>query len=150
LNSADLHIRKALVSDAPALKICIEAAYKAYFDRISDLPPVSDGITGDITDNQVWLGIEGDTIIAGHILVTSPDHLKVANLAVHPDHGGKGVGHKLMQHSENEARRQGYDEMRLNTHIAMPENVQLYKYWGWQVTARNENTVSMKKTLDSL
>ena len=138
------------MSDAPALKACIKAAYQIYAGHISDLPSLTDGLTEDIANNQVWLGIEHGNVIAGLVLIASTDHLKVANLAVHPGHGGKGIGRKLMQHSENEARRQGYDEMRLNTHVAMPRNIQLYQYWGWQETARSENTVSMKKTLDNL
>jgi len=149
LKPAAPNIRRALPADVPALKSCMDAAYAKYTSRISDLPSVSEGIEEDIQNHQVWVVIEDNNLIAGLILVAGEEYIKVVNLAVHSDHGGKGIGHKLMQHSENEARRQDYNEMRLNTHIAMPENVELYKYWGWQETARNENTVSMKKLLDT-
>ena len=76
--------------------------------------------------------------------------MKLANLAVHPNHGGKGIGRKLTELSELEAKRQGYDEMRLNTHIAMPENVQLYEHLGWEEVSRSSNTVSMRKLLQNV
>ena len=74
--------------------------------------------------------------------------MKLANVAVHPDHGGKGLGRKLMALSEGEARKQGYCEMRLNTHVEMPKNARFYVRLGWEETARTGNTVSMRKLLD--
>jgi GNAT superfamily N-acetyltransferase len=73
--------------------------------------------------------------------------MKLANLAVHPDHVGKGLGRKLIELSECEAKRQGFCEMRLNTHVDMPENIRLYQYLGWAEVSRSGNTVSMEKYL---
>lgn len=142
-----MRIRKAVLVDASALALCIDAAYSKYRDRISDLPPVSDGIAEEISSNQVWVGVEDDEITAGLFLVALDGYLKLANLAVHPSHSGKGIGRKLIELSESEAKAQGYDEIRLNTHIDMQENVQLYRYLGWEEFARSGNTVSMRKNL---
>ncbi len=73
--------------------------------------------------------------------------MKLANLAVHPDHSGKGLGRKLIELAAREAKRQGYTELRLNTHVDMPNNVRLYEHLGWIEISRNTNTVSMKKSL---
>ena len=111
------------------------------------MPSVSDGCAEDITSNQVWVAVQGDKIIAGLFLVPQDGFMKLANLAVHPSHGSKGIGRKLIELSENEAKRQGFDEMRLNTHVDMPENIQLYQHFGCAEASRRENTVSMKKRL---
>jgi GNAT superfamily N-acetyltransferase len=150
LKSDSLHIRKALLVDAEALASCIDAAYAKYANRISDMPSVSDGIAEEINDNQVWVVVENGEIIAGLFLVPRDGFMKLANLAVHPNHDGKGIGRKLTELSEREAERQGYNEMRLNTHIAMPENVQLYKHLGWEEVSRSKNTVSMRKLLQNV
>ena len=147
LKSENPHIRAASLADAEALASCIDAAYAKYAIRISDMPPVSDGIAEEITNNQVWVVVEDGEIIAGLFLVPKDGFMKLANLAVHPNHGGKGIGRKLIKLSESEARRQRYDEMRLNTHVDMPENVQLYQHLGWIEISRRENTVSMTKRL---
>lgn len=82
---------------------CIDAAYAKYVERISDLPDVSDGCAQDIADNQVWVAAQSDEIIAGLVLVAGDGFMKLANVAVHPDHGGKGLGRKLTELSEYES-----------------------------------------------
>lgn len=147
MSEQDWHIRKAVSSDAEALATCIRAAYAPYADRISDLPDVADGLDDAILDNQVWVAVESGVVIAGLVLVAGDGAMKLANVAVHPDHGGKGLGRTLIDLAEREARRQGFGEMRLNTHVAMPENVRLYAHLGWEEVAREGNTVSMRKAL---
>ncbi|MDF1671795.1 MAG: GNAT family N-acetyltransferase [Roseovarius sp.] len=147
MKSKNVQLRKATLEDAGALVQCIDSAYAKYPNRIPDMPLVSSGIAEEITQNQVWVAVEEGEIVAGLFLVPKDGFMKLANLAVHPNHGGKGIGRKLTELSESEARRQGYNEMRLNTHVAMPENVQLYEHLGWEVAARNNNTVSMRKCL---
>ncbi len=140
-------IRPAQATDANALAACIDAAYAQYAERISDMPSVSDGCAEDIAKNQVWVAVQDDQIVAGLVLVAGKGFIKLANLAVHPDHGGKGLGRKLIELAEREAKRQGFGEMRLNTHVDMPLNVQLYQHMGWTEESRSDSTVSMKKYL---
>ncbi|NKB58958.1 MAG: GNAT family N-acetyltransferase [Alphaproteobacteria bacterium] len=142
-----LRIRKAQLTDADALASCIDAAYAQYAERISDMPPVSEGCAEEIAENLVWVAVEGNEIIGGLFLVSRDGFMKLANLAVHPDHSGKGLGGKLIALSEKAAKKRGYSEMRLNTHVAMPENVQFYSHLGWEELSREGNTVSMRKIL---
>jgi N-acetylglutamate synthase-like GNAT family acetyltransferase len=111
----DFQIRPATSPDAATLAACIDVAYAKYTKRISDGPAFSDGIADDIADNQVWIAEQDNEIIAGLVLVPQDRFVKLANLAVHPNHSGKGVGRKLIELSEREAKRHGFDELRLNT-----------------------------------
>ncbi len=52
-----------------------------------------------------------------------------------------------MMLAEQEAARRGFAEMRLNTHVGMPENIQLYARNGRSEVSRKGNTVTMKKAL---
>lgn len=145
LKTNDWRIRRALLADADALASCIDAAYARYAKSIPDLPPVSDGCREEIAKNQVWVAVESDEIIGGLFLVAQDGAMKLANVAVHPDHGGKGLGREFMTLAESETKKQGYDELRLNTHTAMPENVRLYTHLEWEEVSRDGNTVSMRK-----
>ena len=142
-------IRQANATDTEALIACIDAAYAKYDDRIFDLPAVSAGIPGEIDQGQVWVITENGKVIAGLFLSAQKGFLKLANLAVHPDHAGKGLGRALMDHADHEAKRQGFGEMRLSTHVGMPENVDMYQYLGWQEYERSGNRVSMRKPLQT-
>lgn len=147
MGSSNNGIRKARLQDAGALAACIDAAYAKYDRRISDLPPVSEGIAEDIANNQVWVAVDNGEVVAGLVLVPQDRFMTLANVAVHPRHAGKGIGRSLMKLSESEARRQGYVEMRLNTHAAMPENVRLYEALGWEEVSRSGTAVSMRKAV---
>ncbi len=140
-------IRPARPTDAGALAACIDAAYARYAGQIADLPPVSEGCAEDIAVNQVWIAVQDGTVVAGLILVAGDAFMKLANLAVHPDHAGRGLGSRLVRLAESEAGRQGFREMRLNTHAGMPGNIRLYRHLGWAEVSRSGNTVSMKKDL---
>ncbi|MEP1699207.1 MAG: GNAT family N-acetyltransferase [Paracoccaceae bacterium] len=113
------------------------------------MPAVSDGCAEDIVTNQVWVAVNGDEVVAGLVLIARDGFMKLANLAVHPDHAGKGLGRELITLAERETKRQGYVEMRLNTHVDMPENVRLYQRLGWAEVSRSGSTVSMAKHLPS-
>ncbi|MCJ8309177.1 MAG: GNAT family N-acetyltransferase [Rhizobiaceae bacterium] len=144
-----ISLRKATLQDVPDIVACIDAAYARYRDKIADLPPVSDGVEEDIRDNQVWV-IETDGDLAGVLVLVAAsgaDFIKLANVAVHPDHGGKGLGRALIDHAIATCKDQGFDEIRLNTHAAMTDNIGLYQHLGWHEIGRSETTVSMSRKI---
>lgn len=140
-------IRSAEMEDAVALAGCIDAAYAGYRLRIKDLPDVSEGVADEIRDNLVWVAELDHRIVGGLILMLKDDHALLANLAVHPDAGGMGIGRGLIEHAQNECRKQKKAELRLSTHVAMPDNVSLYRHLGWEETGRSGNKVHMTKRL---
>jgi len=139
-------IRAAGPDDATALKRCIQAAYAVYDGRIDDLPDVAGGIAEDIRDRSVWVAVQGGRILGGGILVMG-EAAHLTNVAVHPDAGGKGIGRALIDRIEAVARQAGYSELRLATHVRIPENVVLYERLGWRQTAREGNKILMAKPL---
>lgn len=144
---ADWQLRRAEVDDATALAGCIEAAYSAYSSRIPDLPAVTEGIADDIANHRVWVAERGRKIVGGIILIPKDDYLLLANVAVHPASSGLGLGRALMERAEAECLELGKSELRLSTHVRMPENVRLYAHLGWEETSWVGNKVLMKKVL---
>ena len=143
----DCTVRRAEFSDADGLARCIEAAYAVYAARIDDLPPVSEGCAEEIAAHLVWVAESGGTIVAGLVLVPGDGFMLLANVAVHPDQRGTGLGRRLLELAESEAAARGYAELRLTTHAAMPETIGLYARNGWEETGREGNKVMMRKTL---
>ncbi|WP_338550922.1 hypothetical protein [Roseovarius phycicola] len=87
----NLIIRNARLADAEAIVLCIDAAYSKYASQVPGLPNVSEGVAHEITHNQVWVAVQQGEIIAGLFLVSEDGFMKLANVAVHPMHGSKGV-----------------------------------------------------------
>ena len=140
-------IRPARAADARPLAACIDAAYDRYRAAIPDLPPVSLGIETEIATSSVWVAEVDGQIVAGLVMVLGETYVKLANVAVHPDFGGRGLGRNLITLCETEARRRGVAEVRLNTHVEMAENIAFYTRLGWQEVERRGNTVMMVKTV---
>jgi len=140
-------LRRAAPGDAGALAACIDAAYAGYREAGIDLPPVSEGVADDIRDHLVWVAVHDNQIVGGLVLVIREDVALIANVAVHPDATGTGLGRALMQQAETEARKRGLPRMTLTTHADMPGNVRLYEHLGWRETSRDGTKVRMEKAI---
>ena len=143
----DVTIRRAEAGDADRMGRCLDAAYAQYAARIEDLPAMSEGCAEEIAANLVWVAEAGGAVVGALVLAPREDFMLLANVAVHPDGRGTGLGRRLLTLAESEAAERGYAEMRLNTHAEMPETIGLYARNGWVETGRSGNTVSMKKLL---
>lgn len=142
-----LEIRRAVEDDAPAVSECIEAAYSKYAARIKDLPAVSEGIAHEIAEHLVFILEHGHSIVGTVVIICKEEYALLANIAVDPEYAGKGFGRRLMVKAESECRGLGLPEMRLTTHVDMPENIQFYKGLGWRETGRTGSKVHMAKLL---
>lgn len=142
-----LEMRRAVEDDAPAISECIEAAYSKYASRIEDLPAVSEGIADEIAEHLVFVLEHGHSIVGAVVIIRKEEYALLANIAVGPEHAGKGFGRRLMVEAESECRRLGLPEMRLTTHVEMTENIQFYRNLGWRETGRTGSKMHMAKLL---
>lgn len=140
-------IRPARNDDAEALAVCIDAAYAHYAGHITDLPAISEDCAGQIVRFQVWVAEAGSGIAAALILSPESGVMTIVNVAVHSEHKGNGLGRALMKHADTQAVQQGCHEMRLATHVDMPENVSFYVRLGWIEQGRSGNKVHMSKAI---
>ena len=140
-------IRRANAEDADGLTECVEAAYSIYADRITDLPAVSDGVSDAIRDHRVWVVEKEHQIVGGMILVPHDEFLMLENIAVRPEAAGSGIGRELIARAEQDCVDLDLREIRLSTHVDMPENVAIYARLGWKETGRSNNKVHMSKSL---
>jgi len=89
-----------------------------------------------VADEQVWVMEDAGRIIGILVLEEDSDGLLLDNIAVLPECQGKGHGRLLIEFAEAEARRRGYRQIRLYTHVMMTENIALYRRIGYVETHR--------------
>lgn len=140
-------IVRARPEDADALVAVIDAAYAPFRSRLPDLPDVSGGIPDDIRTRTVWVARIDVRAVGILVLAVADGTAHLANIAVHPDVAGKGVGKALIETAEGFARGEGVARIDLATHVGMPVNVALYGHLGWYETGRDGNKVYMSKAL---
>jgi GNAT superfamily N-acetyltransferase len=131
---------------------CVAAAYRHYVDRIGMPPgPMTEDYEEVIRDFQVTVAENGDHIVAVLVLALADEGFLLENVAVVPEHHGRGLGRRLMELAELEARRQGFDSIYLYTHELMTENQEIYRHRGYIEYARRTESglhrVYMRKQL---
>ena len=142
-------IRVAVLEDANGLQKCMSSAYASYQERMDGerLPPMDIDYRSEIRDFPSWVAEFEGRVVGGLIMMFETGHASIANIAVEPDFQGQGLGGGLMRCAEFEAKKGGYSELRLATHILLTENVALYQHLGWTEYDRDETRVYMKKAI---
>lgn len=133
-------LRPAQAADRASIETLVNAAYAPYVVRLGKPPgPMVDDYLARIEAGQAQVLETGRGAIAGLlVLIPAPDHLLIDNIAVDPSFQGRGFGNLLLEAAEAEARRLGFRELRLYTHVLMTENQSLYATHGWEETGRGE------------
>ena len=90
--------------------------------------------------------------VTGLISLTAKDGiLLIENVAVHPAQQGSGLGRRLMEFAEEQARQRRIKRLALYTNEIMTENLAIYAHLGYRETARRTDhgyrRVYMEKVL---
>jgi GNAT superfamily N-acetyltransferase len=134
-------IRRAVAADVPAIERIVHDAYVKYVARIGKPPgPMLDDYAARVAAGEVSVCAEDGDLAGILVLEPAADHLLLDNIAVAPGWQGRGVGRLLLDFADAEARRAGYTELRLYTHVLMHENIALYTRLGWQEYGRGEQS----------
>lgn len=100
----------------------------------SDAPPIpEDVIRRGFADGLVWVGADDRDRPVGFALCSSrEDELYLDQLSVHPDHGRRGLGGRLVDYVLSIAEEQGYKRVSLSTFRRVPWNGPFYKKKGFR------------------
>jgi N-acetylglutamate synthase-like GNAT family acetyltransferase len=132
-----LSLRPAVGADAAAMQELARAAYQVYVERIGQEPaPMTADYSRVAESRHAWVAEQDGRIVGLLVLEPAEDHLLVENVAVAPRTQGLGVGRRLLQLAEDQARTQGMRELRLYTNEAMKENLAYYPRQGYRETHR--------------
>ncbi len=140
-----MKIRRATPEDVAQLTAVIEVAYAPF--QALGLPPVTEGIGDDIRDHNVWVADICGRVQGGIVLVLN-GQAHIANLAVHPDASGHGVGQALITTACDASAAAGHFTIQLATHVEMTTTQAFYRRRGWHETGREANKVYFQKQLN--
>jgi ribosomal protein S18 acetylase RimI-like enzyme len=142
-------VRLATPADLPAIRDIVTAAYARYLDRMDRPPaPMLADYAAEVESGRLWVAGEP---VAGLIeLIGTGDSLHVANVAVHPSAQGTGLGRRLMEFAEEQARQRGLARLDLYTNEVMTENQAIYARLGYRETARRSEDGYRRVYMDKI
>lgn len=132
-----MQIRAAKAPDAVVLGELVERAYAIYVDRIGGRPaPMDDDYAEKLRKSDVFVAVDDGGVVGLIVLIATENHLLIENVAIDPEHQGKGIGRSLMALAETYAADRSIPELKLYTNAAMAENLALYPRLGYREYAR--------------
>lgn len=137
MNSAGepFDVRQATEADLPSIRSVIAAAYDKYLCRMDKPPaPLLRDYSPAIETGAIW--VTGSPVVGLISLTQVDDVILIENVAVLPDHQGRGLGHLLIDFAEQLARRRQVRRLALYTNEVMTENQSIYAHLGYQVTSQ--------------
>lgn len=130
-------LRRASVLDVEAIRDLVAAAYVGYTSLLGRTPiPMLADYAVAVREHEVWVLDADGTIVGVLELIVHADHLWIENVAIAPDHQGRGFGRRLLAHAEGEARRRGLPEIGLLTNERYIDNIAMYTRYGYRETHR--------------
>jgi len=97
--------------------------------------PISEFVKAGTERERLWV-VEKDNQISGCIAIVkfSEEEAQLRWLILHPETRGHGIGKKLVDNAVRFSRECGYSSIFLWTLNILPEALQLYKSFGFQLT----------------
>jgi ribosomal protein S18 acetylase RimI-like enzyme len=128
-------------------------AYAQWIPLIGREPlPMKADYEKAVREHEIDLLYADDRLVALIEVFLMPDHLFIENVAVSPEHQGKGLGRHLLRHADAKTRSVGLSELRLLTNQAFATNVRLYQAVGFRIDRTEPHvggtTVYMSKKLN--
>lgn len=134
-NSAS--IRGATPEDTDRIVAIARAAYVKYVPRIGREPaPMTVNFAARIAAGHAIIVEDGEGIKGYMVSWPEADAYFIDNIAVDPQHQGKGLGRYLIEHAATEANRLQLPTVRLYTNVAMTETLAMYAHIGFVETRR--------------
>ena len=97
----------------------------------------------------LWLALASDAPVGfAHIELVEPGAAHLVELDVHPDHGRRGLGTRLVMTVCAWASANGYHRVTLTTFRDVPWNMPFYARLGFEEIAQRELTPPLRSILD--
>lgn len=127
-------IRPAAPGEADLIRDLVRAAYARWVPVIGrePRPMIADYATA-LQQHRIDLLLRDGKIVGLIEYRSEPDHLWIENIAIRPEHQGRGLGRDLLAHAEAVAEEMGLTHLRLLTNGAFDANIRLYLRQGFHI-----------------
>lgn len=151
---ADYAIRLARVEELPALREIERAAGKLFaeigLENVANAGPLPlDFLEAQQSAGLVWVLTDADDEPVGFAAASELDGaLYLEEIDVHPAHGRRGLGKRLIETLCVWAEKQGYPAVTLSTFLDVPWNAPFYSRIGFRIIEDGEMGTGLQALLD--
>lgn len=100
-------------------------------------------------EGHLWVALADDVPVGfAHVELIERDAVHLEEIDVHPDHGRRGLGAKLVGEVCDWAARNGYGAVTLTTFRDVPWNLPFYARLGFDVVAPEQVSASLRAIVE--
>ena len=100
-------------------------------------------------EGRLWVALAGDTPVGfAHVEILGSRTAHLEEMDVHPDHGRRGLGRRLVGVVCEWAASRGYREVTLTTFRDVPWNMPFYARFGFHEVATQELSADLVAVVD--
>ena len=99
-------------------------------------------------DGRLWVALSGDTPVGfAHVEILEPNAAHLEEIDVHPEHGRRGLGARLVRHVCRWAEARGLDAVTLTTFRDVSWNMPFYARLGFEEVAQADLSPALREVL---
>lgn len=100
-------------------------------------------------DGRLWVALADDVPVGfAHVELIERDAVHLEEIDVHPDHGRRGLGTRLVLQVCDWARVHGYRSVTLTTFRDLPWNLPFYAHLGFAVVPPEQQSAGLLAVID--
>lgn len=136
--------RPAQAKDLPHLPEIESAAAQLfrdteYFALADDSPPDVVRFTSWLQDGTIWVAVDSQEHVIGFAVGGEVDGQGfLMELDVHPAHGRRGIGRRLIELVRDWGKERGYEALQLSTFVDVAWNAPYYERLGFRIMTEDE------------
>jgi GNAT superfamily N-acetyltransferase len=101
-------------------------------------------------EGHLWVALKEDVPVGfAHLEVIERDAVHLEELDVHPDHGRRGLGAKLVLRACEWAASHGYQSITLTTFRDVPWNMPFYARLGFGIVTPEQLSAALRTVVDA-
>lgn len=132
----DITFRPGLPQDAASIRDFVRATYAKWVPVMGREPlPMTADYDAALQQHRFVLAFDGEALAGVLETLAEADHLWVENIAVRADLQGRGLGRRLLDAAQAQARALGLPQVRLLTNAALTSNIGFYQTYGFAIDA---------------
>jgi len=129
-------IRRAVAHDAPAILVCLAAAFAPYREQYSpdafaDTILTPGSIQHRFKEMSLFVAISGEEVVGTIACKISEDEGHLRGMAVLPDWQGSGIAPALLQAAEDHLRQSSCRRITLDTTRPLQRAIRFYEQHGY-------------------
>lgn len=135
-----IEFARATAEDVPGIVALVHEAYEPYVARLGVTPaPLTADYAPIVGDGRAVVARRDGQVVGLLVSAVHPGFVEVENIAVAASERGSGLGTRLLDLADEQARAAGATEVRLYTNAGMTENVAYYPRRGFRETGRRRS-----------